>query len=68
MKAGSGSYAPDGENNSVENNNQHNHEGRQHYSSSEITATGSGSEDEGSMIPDDGVCSFGTKSLSLFDV
>ena len=61
MMAGFGSYAPDVENNSVENNNQHNHEGRQHYNNPEITTTGRRSEDEGSMIPEDDVRSFGTK-------
>ena len=45
--AGFGSYAPDVENNSVENNNQHNFGRRQHYITSAIAATGRGSEDEG---------------------
>ena len=54
MVAGSGSYAPDGENNSVENNNQHNHERRQHNNSLEIAATGRGGEDEGAVTLNDG--------------
>ena len=50
MVAGSGSYAPDGENNSVENNNQHNFERRQHYNSLAIAAMGRRSEDEGFVV------------------
>ena len=38
----------------MENNKQHNHEGRQHYHSPEIAATGRGDEDEGAVTPNDG--------------
>ena len=54
MVAGFRSYAPDGENNSGENNNQHSHERRQHNNSPEIAATGRGGEDEGAVTPNDG--------------